>query len=258
MTTQPLLTAIILTYNEAQHIADCIASISWADHILVFDSFSTDETGAIAAAAGAEVRQHPFQNFGAQRDAALKVVKTSWVLFVDADERVTDELHIEIRRVLDSPESDRLRGWWIPRHNYIFGKLTLGAGWYPDHQLRLLHRNSARYDPRRPVHEEVLLDGQAGYLSHPLLHYNYASVDQFHRKQRKYIQFEAQLRYDAGERARLHRYITLPIRQFIWRFVTLKGYRDGFHGFRLSLFMAYYEFVTWRLIAGLGQSTGSV
>jgi hypothetical protein len=208
---------------------------------------------SIAEEMGARVLQHPFQNYGAQRDAALEALADEWVLFVDADERATPELGEEIRSVLDRQE----RGWWIPRSNYIFGKLTLGAGWYPDYQLRLLHRASARYDPNRPVHEIVILDGETGYLQSPLIHYNYDTLRQFIAKQEKYTDFEAGIQFRAGHRPKPWTYITGPVRQFWWRFVTLKGYRDGVHGLRLSMLMAYYNTVMWRRVAELWRSAQS-
>jgi (heptosyl)LPS beta-1,4-glucosyltransferase len=240
----PRLAAVILTLDEEQHIGDCIQSLQWVDEVVVFDSFSTDRTVELARQMGARVAQHTFENYGAQRDAALLAVDADWVLFVDADERVPAELASEIRAQLERPE----RGWWIPRHNYLFGKLTLGAGWYPDYQLRLLHRASARYDPGRPVHEEVLLDGASGYLQNPLVHYNYRDVAQFIAKQRKYTEFEAGIRFDKGIKPKPWTYLTAPLRHFWWRFVTLRGYRDGLHGLRLSLLMAYYEFQAWVLV----------
>lgn len=248
----PQLVGIILTYNEELHIEDCIASLRWADEVVVFDSFSTDRTVELAQRAGAQVLQHRFENYGAQRNAALDAVVADWVFFVDADERVTPELAQEIRDKLaiSGPE----RGWWVPRHNYIFGRLTRGAGWYPDYQLRLLHRASARYTPDRPVHEEVILDGEAGYLASPLIHYNYQNVAQFIAKQERYTDFEAEIRFRKGLRPKLWTYLTGALRQFWWRFVTLRGYTDGLHGLRLSLLMAYYEYQAWRRVASLWRA----
>src|SRR5574341_1977962 len=202
-----------------------------ADHILVFDSGSQDETMMLARQAGAEVIQQPFRDYASQRNAALAAVqgRTEWVLFVDADERVTPELAAEIREKIQLPDYG---GWRIPRHNYIFGRLTLGAGWYPDYQTRLLHRQNARYDPGRPVHEEVILDGEAGYMQHPIIHHNYRDVAQFIAKQEQYTDFEAGIRYGKGLRPRPWTYLTGPLRHFWWRFVTLKGYGDGLHGLR--------------------------
>ncbi len=244
------LTAIILTHDEAAHVEACIDALRWADEVVVFDSFSDDDTPALARAAGARVIQHPFENFGAQRNAALEAVDAEWVLFVDADERVTPALAAEIRGVLHRPE----RGWWVPRHNIIFGKLTKGAGWFPDYQLRLLHRASAHYDPTRPVHETVILGGQAGFLTEPLTHYNYRSVAQFHAKQRSYSTFEAQRRVRERLLPKPWTPFSGAVRHFWWRYVTLGGWRLGLHGLRLSLLMAYYEAVTWFETARLARA----
>jgi glycosyltransferase involved in cell wall biosynthesis len=244
------LFVIILTYNEAAHIADCIATARFADHIIVFDSFSTDATPVIARECGAEVIQRPFDTYPGQRNAALDSVKgrADWVLFVDADERVTPELAAEVRQVMMTGEAV---GWRIPRHNIIFGRLTRGAGWYPDYQTRLLRVGSARYDPLRQVHERVILDGPEGTLTQHFIHYNYHSMAQFITKQRRYTAYDARILFEQGIRPKPQNYLLQPWRQFWWRFVTLKGYQDGLHGLRLSLMMAWYEFQKYRTLRGL-------
>jgi (heptosyl)LPS beta-1,4-glucosyltransferase len=238
------LTAVILTLNEAEHITACLESLAWADRRLVFDSYSQDETVSLAQAAGAEVSQSPFENYAQQRNAALDQLETDWVFFVDADERGTPQLAAEIRRVVaERPE----HGWYVPRHNYIFGKLTKGAGWYPDHQLRLFKHGYVRYE--RPVHEIAVVDGTIGYLENPLIHYNYRDAAHFHAKQRAYSSFDAKILWQEGVRPRPHNFILQPLRHFWWRYVTLNGYRDGWHGLRLTLFMMYYEWVKYRKLA---------
>ena len=244
------LAAVVLTYNEAENIRDCLETLRFADSLLVFDSFSADDTAALAEAAGAQVIQHRFENYAWQRNAALQAVDgaADWVLFVDADERVTPELAVEVRAVIDRPG---YAGWQIPRHNYLFGRLTLGAGWYPDYQTRLLRVGAARYDPDRHVHELAQLDGPLGTMAQPFIHYNYRSAAQFHSKQRAYSAYDAGILRQQGVRPRLHNYILQPWRQFWWRFVTLRGWRDGLHGLRLSALMAWYELRKYRLLAGL-------
>lgn len=246
------LTAIVLTYNEARHIQACLATLEFADRRIVFDSFSTDDTVALAKQSGAEVIQHEFENFAAQRNAALDLVRdgTAWVLFVDADERVTPELAQAIREAILHPA---VVGWRIPRHNYLFGRLTRGAGWYPDYQTRLLRADSARYDPERTVHEVVLLEGAAGTLERPFIHYNYDDVAHFMHKQRQYVRYDAQMLYDDGVRPKFYTPFTQPPRHFWWRFWQLKGYRDGWHGLRLSLLMGWYEGRKYRLLRQLWQ-----
>ncbi|MDX1991745.1 MAG: glycosyltransferase family 2 protein [bacterium] len=244
------LIAIILTYNEAGHIQDCIRSVSFADSVLVFDSYSTDATVELARQAGARVQQRVFDNYADQRNAALESVEgqAEWVLFIDADERVSPELAAEIRSALEQAE---YAGWRMPRHNYIFNRLTLGAGWYPDYQTRLLRVGKAHYDPTRKVHEVVVLDGSLGTLQHPLVHHNYRDLAHFIAKQRRYTAYEAQILYQQGTRPRPQNYILQPLRHFRWRFFQLKGYQDGLHGLRLSLLMAWYEWRKYVLLRGL-------
>jgi glycosyltransferase involved in cell wall biosynthesis len=241
------LTAIILTLNEADHIVDCIHSLAWADEVLVFDSYSDDDTVNLAKAAGARVTQCKFENYAQQRNAALAAVgKTDWVFFVDADERGTPELGQEIRRVIAEKSES---GWYVSRHNYIFGKLTKGAGWFPDYQLRLFRYGSVRYE--RPVHEVAIVDGGKGHLQNPLIHYNYQDVSHFHQVQEKYTLYEAGILHQNKTIPKFYTPFTQPIRHFKWRYLTLGGYRDGLHGLRLSLYMAYYEWVKYRELSRL-------
>jgi glycosyltransferase involved in cell wall biosynthesis len=244
------LAAIVLTYNEAQHVTACIDTLRFADQIIVFDSFSTDDTVPLAQNAGAQVIQHAFANYASQREAALEAVRgtADWVLFVDADERVTEALAAEVRVSIHRPG---VAGYRIPRDNYIFGRLTRGAGWYPDYQTRLLRVGAVHYDLTRQVHEVVVLDGAEGTLQHPFIHYNYRDLPQFLEKQRRYTAYDARILYEQGVRPKPQNFVLQPLRQFWWRFVTLKGYGDGWHGLRLSLLMAWYELKKYVILRGL-------
>jgi len=247
------LTAIVLTYNESEHIQDCLATLGFADLCIVFDSFSTDDTITRARDCGVQVIQHPFEDFAAQRNAALNAVagQTDWVLFVDADERVTQELAEEVRQAL---VLRGYAGWRIPRLNYLFGKLTKGAGWYPDYQTRLLKVGRAHYDPGRRVHEIVILHGEEGTLKNHLIHHNYKDVAQFKHKQRQYLAYDAQILFEQGLKPQPHNYIFQPLRHFRWRYFELDGYHEGFHGLRLSALMAWYELRKYWLLRSLWQN----
>ena len=246
------LTAIVLTHNESEQIADCIKTLRFADRIIVFDSYSSDDTVSIAQAKGADIFQHEFENYAEQRNAALDATgeMTDWVLFVDADERITDTLATEIREKIVHPD---IAGWRLPRHNYIFGVLTKGAGWYPDYQTRLLRVGQAYYDRQRPVHEIVKLYGEEGTLRNPIIHYNYVDLEQFKGKQENYAKIEAQSLFAKGVVPRQHNYILQPLRQFYWRFITLRGYRDRWHGLRLSALLAWYEYRKYQMLSALWQ-----
>jgi len=247
------LMAIILTYNEADNIGPCLEALAFADERLVMDSFSSDATVALAQAQGARVVQRAFEDYATQRNAALQEAQglADWVLFIDADERVSPTLAAEISGVL---ADERYVAWQVPRHNYIFGRLTLSAGWYPDHQTRLLRVGRAHYDPNRWVHEVVVLDGERGTLQNPLTHYNYRDLAHFRAKQRRYAAYDAQILFEQSFRPRPHNYLLQPLRQFKWRFITLKGYQEGWHGFLLSALMAWYEWRKFRLLGHLWRT----
>jgi (heptosyl)LPS beta-1,4-glucosyltransferase len=242
------LAAIVLTKNEEQHIGACLASLAWADRRVVVDSFSTDRTCDIARERGAEVVQHPFSNYAAQRNVAIGAVDADWIFFVDADERATPELAEEIAGIV-AQEGQGIVGWNVPRRNYLFGKLTQGAGYWPDYQMRLIKRGHARYE--RPASEIVVLDGPSGDLQHPLIHYNYETIAQFRAKQTFRIDFEAMNLYRRGEKCRSYSPYYMTVKHFWWRFVTLQGYQDGWHGLRLALLLAYY--FGYRYYRRLGQ-----
>jgi len=230
------LAAVILTKNAAKHIVDCIETLRFADRIVVSDSYSTDGTAELAQNAGAEVIQRPFDNFAGQRQAALEAVDAEWIFFVDADERITLLLATEVREVLTREEN----GWWVPRHNFIVGKQVRYGGFHPDYQLRLLRRDHARYDPQRPVHEVVILEGASGYLKESMLHYNYDDWGQFHAKHRRYAALEAGILAERGVRPWPHKFVRQPLREFWRRYVTLECWRDGWIGFKLSALLGFY------------------
>ncbi|MDH4207268.1 MAG: glycosyltransferase family 2 protein [Anaerolineae bacterium] len=239
------ISVVVLTKNEEANITDCLDSVQWADHVLVLDSLSQDATVKLAREHGAEVQHRAFDDYARQRNAALGMASSEWVFFVDADERATVELADEVRLAI---MEEGFAGWWVPRKNYIFGRWIRHAGWYPDYQLRLLRRERARYDERRAVHELALLDGEAGYLRSPLIHYNYDTLAQFREKQSRYTDYEVRMLHESGTRARPWNLLLQPLRQFRWRYLALRGYKEGWLGFLLSALMAYYELVRyWRL-----------
>jgi glycosyltransferase involved in cell wall biosynthesis len=230
-------------------LGDCLRSLEFADERLVLvDAATRDRTRELAAGLGARVEERGFDNFAAQRDAALNLATGEWVLFVDADERVTPELRTEVLRTIDRPGD--CRGFWIPRHNYLMGRVVRYAGWFPDYQLRLLERRAAHMDPVRVVHEVALVDGPVGYLREPLVHFNYRGLGDFIAKQERYCPFEAQHWLALFGRPRPRALIGQPAREFWRRFVHLEGYREGLLGLVLSLLLAYYAgkavWLAWR------------
>jgi (heptosyl)LPS beta-1,4-glucosyltransferase len=233
------LTAAVIAKDAADVLGDCLMSITFADDVLVLvDAATRDATREVARMHGARVEDRAFDTFAAQRDAALNFARGDWVLFVDADERVSPDLRAEVmRRISDAGDC---RGFWIPRHNYLMGRLIKNAGWYPDHQLRLLRRGFAHYDSVRVVHELPIVDGEVGYLEQPFVHLNYRSLREFVAKQERYCQLEAVRWRKTYGRPRRRALVGQPVRELWRRYVSLRGFRDGPLGLVLSLLLAYY------------------
>jgi hypothetical protein len=232
----------------AAEIDACLSALAWADSIVVIDDFSTDATRTRCEQHGALVFERKLESFAAQRNFALTHVQTPWVLFVDSDEHVPPALAAEIRAAV---QDDAVAGYWIPRKNFFGSRWVRHTGWGPDYQLRLFRVAQGRYDPSRLAHEIVVLDGPDRHLSEPMTHYNYSSVEQFFAKQQRYAKMEAQRLWLEGQRVRLRNYVFQPLRAFNRRFITWKGYADGWLGFVLSVTMAYFEWRTYRNLAAL-------
>jgi glycosyltransferase involved in cell wall biosynthesis len=233
------LTAAVIARDEELMLGDCVQSLGFADERLVLvDAATRDRTREIARGLGARVEERVFDNFAAQRDAALALASGDWVLFVDADERVTPDLRTEVLSTIAQPGGRR--GFWIPRHNYLLGRVIRHAGWFPDYQLRLLERGAAHFDPLRVVHEEAIVDGPVGHLRQPLVHLNYRSLGEFIAKQERYCPFEAQAWLSRFGRPRRRALIGQPLREFWRRYVQLQGVREGTLGLVLSVLLAYY------------------
>lgn len=235
----PRLTAAVLARDEERDLPDCLQSLRFADEVLVLvDAATRDGTRDIARSHAARVEERQFENFATQRDAALALASGEWVLFVDADERVTPALQQEVLLRIAEPQG--CRGFWIPRDNYLLGRVIRNAGWYPDYQLRLLERAAVHYDPARVVHELPLVDGPVGHLSAPFVHYNYRTLRDFVRKQERYCHLDAQRWLITYGRPRRRAILGQPLREFWRRFVTLRGYREGPLGLLLSVLLAWY------------------
>ena len=233
------LTAAVIARDEEDTIGDCLRSVAFADERLVLvDAATRDRTREVARLHGTRVEERAFDNFAAQRDAALELSTGDWVLFVDADERVTPALRVEVLARIR--ERDRYRAFWIPRHNYLMGRLVRHGGWFPDYQLRLLERRAAHFDPQRVVHEIALVDGPVGYLREPLVHLNYRSVGEFIQRQERYCPLDAQRWLKTFGRPRRRALLGQVAREFWRRYVELEGFREGALGLVLSLLLAYY------------------
>ena len=217
---------IIAAKDEADEIAECIASVSWAGEVIVVENDSTDDTVRVAQAAGATVFGHPFTTIGRQRNVAIERASHDWILVVDADERGTPPLGDEVRRVISNGSA--ASAYRVRRRNYFLGREIRHGGWERDRPVRLF-RNRLRYD-ERPVHEHVVTDGAVGELTEPMIHYPYASLDEYFAKLGRYSRWWAEQSYARGRRTSAWTVAFRPPARFFSMYVLRGGFLDGAAG----------------------------
>jgi glycosyltransferase involved in cell wall biosynthesis len=243
--TTPTLSAIVITRNEAHNLDDCLQSLKGlVNEIIVVDSQSTDDTVAIATHHGAQVSQPAdWPGFGPQKNRALSLATCEWVLSIDADERVTPELAVEIQKTLQ--DSPRGVAFEIPRLSWYCGRFIRHAGWQPDHVLRLFKRESAKFSDDL-VHERVVTDARVESLKNHLLHYSYLNFSQVLSKVDAYSSASAKQAYAQGKRSTVARALGHGAWAFFRTYVIRAGFLDGGHGLALSISNAetsYYKYL---------------
>ena len=234
------ISALIITKDEERQIADCLASLVFADEIVVVDSGSSDRTEEICRR-DPRVRwfREPWQGFGPQKNSALEKARNEWVFSVDADERVTPELAAEIAS-LDRAAANA-DGFRVPRRSFFGTRCVRHGGWYPDYTIRLWRRGAGRFVDRS-VHEVVRVQGEVGTLRGDLLHYTYRDTEDFLRRMNRYSTLAAGELRRQGARATMFDLALRPPFTFFRMFVLRAGFLDGGLGFRLAVLYAMYTF----------------
>ena len=234
------ITTIILAKNEEKNLPQCLESVAWVEEIIVVDDESTDKTVALAEKAGAKIYKRKLDDFATQRNFALSKVKTEWVLLVDPDETVPQELQKEIFQAMKLKGFD---GFYFPRKNIIFGQGIKHSGWSPDHQLHFFRTKKGQYIGK--VHERVEIKGKVGYLKTPLIHENYQSITQYLEKLIHYTELEAEKQIKSGYKFSWPDLIQKPLDEFLRRFFAEEGYKDGIHGLALGLLQSFSELIVY-------------
>ena len=245
------VSATVITLNEARHIRECLASLSWANEIIVVDSGSTDGTPDLARAAGATVITRDWPGYAAQKDYAASQAAHDWIFSIDADERVTPELAAEIQRTLEQP-SDRV-GFRIPRITFHLGRWIRHTDWYPDYQLRLYDRRHASWGQRR-VHESVTARGPVGQLSCDLQHYAYRDIGHHFETMQNYTRLAALQMLDEGRSSSFFHLLVHPPAAFLRNYILKAGFLEGTPGLIISAMNSYYVFLKFAKLWAL-QST---
>ena len=250
-----VLSVVILTKNEEANIGACIETVAFADEVLVIDDFSTDGTVALAEAAGARVLQRELEgDWASQRMFGAERATGDMILFLDADERISERLAEEIRSVLAAGEHKAYR---FRRHNlFHYNRATRGV-LRSDAVLRLLPKDGLRVEGY--VHEAILSPYEAADLSGPLYHYTYDNWHQYFNKFNSYTTAAAYKMRDAGKRCDFVRDILFrPAWGFFKMYVVHRGFLDGRMGFQFSVFHAFYTMVKYVKLHTLLKSGGKL
>ena len=233
----PKLSVTVITKNEAADISGALASVAYADEIIVVDSRSTDDTVAIARRHTGHVIVRDWPGYIEQKNYAASLASNDWILSLDADERVTPELAGEIASLLAGTPSRA--AYRIPRVTWHLGKWIRTTDWYPDYQLRLYDRRSAEWTGRY-VHEAVTVRGAVGQLRGELQHFAYHDIADHLETIDRYTTYAAQQMHESGRRAGWLQVAGHPPLAFLRNYVARGGVRDGTAGFVISALNAYY------------------
>lgn len=252
----PTVSVLVITKDEESNIQECLASVSWATERLVVDAESADHTAQLARAWGAKVVIRPWPGFGAQKNFGMDQASSEWILIVDADERVTQPLREEIlSRINQWKEGDPV-AYEIPRKNYFYGAWVRHAGVYPDYQIRLFRRGSARYNDV-PVHENLMVQGAIGRLSEPFEHHTERKIQDHFRKFGMYTALAAQEKAKTVQEVHGRDLLFRPLIVFLKTYVLKKGFRDGVRGLIVCVFASMYTFVKYAKLWDMRRPMGS-
>ncbi|HIA14896.1 MAG TPA: glycosyltransferase family 2 protein [Nitrospirales bacterium] len=241
------ISVYLLTYNEEVNIRAALESVTWADEIIVVDSFSSDKTEQICREFTNLFFQHKFEGFGQLRNQAISHTTYDWILSVDADERVSNELREEITMLVQrGPSAD---AFYVPRKSHFLGQWIRYGGWYPDYrQPQFFHRLRMRYREDM-VHESFEFmngaEGKLEYLQGHVFQYPFRTISHYLGKMHRYSTLRAEAMYREGRRFRTHQLVTHPLFTFFKMYIVRQGFRDGMAGLVLAGLYASYVFTKY-------------
>ena len=237
------ISAVIITYNEERRLEDALKSLAGAvSEIVLVDCHSTDETIKIARRFTDRVFERAWTNFAEQKNFANDKAAHSWILSLDADERVSPELRKELLNLRAAdPEVDAFS---IPRQVYYLGRWVRHSGWYPERKLRLFRKAKAHWEGEY-VHERLVVEGPIGKLRGPIHHFTYRNIHEHLARINTFSDLGAQKLYAEKKKARWYHLILLPFFRFVRAYFWKRGFLDGFPGLVISVLTGYAVFVRY-------------
>lgn len=242
---------IIITYNEEKNIACCLESVAWADEIIIIDSFSKDKTLKITKRYTDKIFQREWPGYSIQRNFGLAQATSEWIIFIDADERISSLLADEIKKGLRN--GFEFDGYYLLRQSFYVGKMIKHGEWSPDWKLRLVKKEKAQWAGPR-VHEQLLLNGRAAYLEGPIYHFTYRNIGQRLKKVNLYSSLFAQDATERGERVSLRELAWSPLERFRDGYWRKKGFKDGWPGLVIAALQSLEVFLRYLKLLFLNLS----
>ncbi len=247
------LSVLIITLNEEQHIQSLLEDIDFADEIIVVDSYSTDKTVRIVESfKNVKLIQNHFVDYTSQRNFALDQAKNSWILFVDADERLTPELKSEIVTAINT--ENKASAYFIYRI-FMFKKSRLQfSGWQTDKIFRLFNKSKCRYNEERKVHEKLIVNGSISTLKNKIIHYSYSSYEDYKSKMYNYGILKANEKFKRGVKPYFLLLLFHPLYTFLYQFIIRFGFLDGSKGAIICYLNAYSVFIRYKELRRITSS----
>lgn len=236
------ISAFVITQNEESNIAGCLESLKWANELVVVDSFSEDGTVEIARRYTERIIQHEFAGHVAQTRYASEQTTCPWVMWLDADERLTREALDEVRDIFSRAGEPPYRGFAFPRKTFFMDRWITHSGWYPQHKVRLFHRDFATIAGDEP-HPHVAVEGPVKNLKGDILHYTYpGGMRDLVTTSTRYACYAARESHAAGEKFSVPSLLLKPPGTFLKKYLLQRGFLDGLPGLAISAGAAYYRF----------------
>ncbi|MFH2035860.1 MAG: glycosyltransferase family 2 protein [Candidatus Zixiibacteriota bacterium] len=243
------LSVIVIAKNEEKNITRCLKSVSFADQLVVVDTGSTDDTMVIAMECGAEVHCLEWTGFGPAKTFALSKATCSWVLSIDADEVVSEELAKEINNL---PLEPGVNGYYLSRKTNFLGRWIKHSGWYPNYVPRLFRRDRGKFT-EAVVHESIEIDGETRKLNGDFLHYSYPDITSYTAKMEQYSSLGAQRLHERGHKFSPLNVIFNPLGRFFKHYIIKVGFLDGFEGLLIAILSSYSVMLKYLKLRELGR-----
>lgn len=236
------ISASVIVYNEEANIRELCESIKWVDEIVIVDSFSSDRTREIAAEFTDKIYEYEFKGYKDKHEFADSKTTGDWILWMDADERVTPELRSEIEALKEReilPD-----GFEMPRRTWFAGRWIKHSGWYPDYQMRLYRKEASFWGGVAP-HETARVNGKVERLSGHILHYTKKDLSEYHRTVDSYTTLASKALFEQGRKATTANLFYSSIAGFLRSYIVKQGFRDGIQGLIIAMFTAYGVFLKY-------------